>query len=134
MSSLSRGQDRAEAASFADLPWWDTFGDEALAALITEALQNSYDLQDAVARVEVARYNFRASTDALLPAIGIEGGPSYQQIFSGFSIPGISTGNIRFAQYRLEGTLSWEIDLWGRLRRLRQSARAEFFAMAGVSG
>ncbi len=78
-----RGQDRAEAASFADLPWWEAFGDEALAALIREALANSYDLADAVARVDVARETFRASTNALMPAIGISGGPSYQQVFSG---------------------------------------------------
>src|SRR4029077_1284170 len=41
-----RGQDSAEAASFADLPWWEAFGDEALSALIREALANSYDLAD----------------------------------------------------------------------------------------
>ncbi|MGZ3429321.1 MAG: efflux transporter outer membrane subunit, partial [Polyangia bacterium] len=36
-----RGQDRTEAASFADLPWWEAFGDEALSKLIREALANS---------------------------------------------------------------------------------------------
>jgi multidrug efflux system outer membrane protein len=130
-----RGQERAEAASFADLPWWDVFQDSDLKALITEALQNNYDLQDASARVEVARQNARISTDQLLPSIGVSGGPAYQQVFSGFTsaLPStggasIPSGNFRFASYELQASLSWEIDLWGRLRRLRQSAIADFFA------
>ncbi len=130
-----RGQDRAEAASFADLPWWEAFGDEALAALIGEALKNSYDLADAVARADMARENFRSSTSALMPAVGIQGGPSYQQVFSGFAsalpaTPGSAapSGNLRFAEYQAQAMLSWEIDLWGRLRRLREAALADFFA------
>jgi multidrug efflux system outer membrane protein len=130
-----RGQDRAEAASFADLPWWEALADEPLGALVKEALTNSYDLADAVARVDAARENFRASTDALMPLVGINGGPSYQQVFSGFSAalpstpggPSLPTGNFHFPQYSAQATLSWEIDLWGRLRRLRESALADFF-------
>jgi multidrug efflux system outer membrane protein len=131
MTPTFRGQDRAEAASFADVPWWETFADEPLKALIAEALQNSYDLQDAQARVDLARQNANISTDQLLPAIGVSGGPSYQQVFVGVipsNIPGLPSGNVRYASYVLQGSLSWEIDLWGRLRRLRQSALADFFA------
>ena len=127
MTPRYRGQEVAEATSFADLPWWDVFRDPSLSALIREALANNYDLQDAAARIEVARENARISTDQLLPAIGIQGGPAYQQIFAG-SFPGVPPGNIRFPAYSLQATLSWEIDLWGRLRRLRQAAIADFFA------
>jgi multidrug efflux system outer membrane protein len=132
VTATFRGQDHAEAASFADLPWWDVFRDPPLTALIGEALQNSYGLQDAVARVEVTRQNARVATDALLPALGVQASPSYQQVFfgavSGINIPNLPSGNIRFPSYLLQGTLSWEIDLWGQLRRLRQSALAQFLA------
>ena len=136
VTATYRGQDRAEAASFADLPWWQAFGDEPLNALIKEALANSYDLADAAARVDAAREGFKASTDALLPAIGINGGPSYQQVFSGLSSaipttpggPSLPTGNFRFATYTAQATLSWELDLWGKLRRQREAALADFFA------
>jgi multidrug efflux system outer membrane protein len=132
VTATFRGQDRAEAASFADLPWWQVFRDPMLTALVAEALQNSYGLQDAVARVEVSRQNARVATDALLPAIGVQASPSYQQVFfgaiSGINIPGLTTGVIRYPAYLLQGTLSWEIDLWGQLRRLRQSALAQFLA------
>jgi multidrug efflux system outer membrane protein len=128
-----RGQDRAEAASFADLPWWEVVHDPALNAMITATLQGNYQLQDAIARVEIARQNGNISTDALLPAVGAQLVPSYQQVFigalSGVSgVPGLPSGNIRFSSILFQGTVSWEIDLWGRLRRLRESALAQFLA------
>jgi multidrug efflux system outer membrane protein len=127
MSSF-RGQDRAEAASFADLPWWQVFHDEALAALINEALQNSYDLAEAVARREAARENAAASAGALFPSVGVRAGPAYQQTFSPFTAPGRPSGNLRYETYTLQATSAWEIDLWGRLRRLREAALADFLA------
>jgi multidrug efflux system outer membrane protein len=127
-----RGQDKADAPSFADLPWWEVARDPVLVALIEEALQSSYEIQDAVARVEIARQNARASTDALLPAVGVQASPAYQQIFlgsfSGLNFPGLPSGNVRYPSYLLAATMSWEIDLWGRLRRLRESSLAQFLA------
>ncbi len=124
-----RDQAQAEAASFADLPWWELFQDPALESLIAEALRNSYDLQETAARVDIAHEQARIGTDQLLPAIGVQAGASYQQVFSGIRIPGASgTSTFRYRAYQLQGTLSWEIDLWGRLRRLRESAYAQFFA------
>lgn len=127
MTATFRDQAQAEAASFADLPWWEVFQDPALKALIDVALQNSYDLQEAAARVDIARENARISTDQLLPAIGVQAGASYQRVFSGISVPG-APHTFQSPTYSLQGTLSWEIDLWGRLRRLRESAYAQFFA------
>ena len=128
-----RGQDRAEAPSFADLPWWEVVRDPALIALIEEALRGSYQIEDAVARVEIAHQNAKASTDALLPAVGVQASPAYQQIFVGSlaglsGVPGLPSGNVPYASYLLAGTVSWEIDLWGGLRRLRESSLAQFLA------
>src|ERR1700741_5331561 len=44
-----------DAASFADLPWWEVFGDPALQGLVSRALEGNYDLHSAVAHVEQAR-------------------------------------------------------------------------------
>jgi multidrug efflux system outer membrane protein len=127
MTATFRDQAQAEAASFADLPWWEVFQDPALKGLIDVALQNSYDLQEAAARVEIARENAKISTDQLLPAVGVQAGASYQRVFSGISAPGSST-TFQYPAFSVLGTLSWEIDLWGRLRRLQESAYAQFFA------
>jgi len=129
MTATFRGQAVARAESFADLPWWEVFRDPALTALLREALAHNLDLADAVARIDVARANARISTDQLLPSLNVSGGPSYQQVFVPASAPagsGGSTAGLRYATYQAGGTLSWEIDLWGRLRRLRQAALADF--------
>jgi multidrug efflux system outer membrane protein len=139
MTATFREQALAKAESFADLPWWEVFHDPALAALLKEALANNLDLADAIARVDVARYNAKIRTDQLLPSVSVNASPAYQQPFSPISAlipPGTMTpfplGNQRFATYTLGGSLSWEIDLWGRLRRLRQAALADALAAEEV--
>jgi multidrug efflux system outer membrane protein len=135
MTAAFREQAMARAESFADLPWWDVFRDPALAALLKDALANNLDLGAAIARVDVARYNAKIRTDQLLPSLSVNASPAYQQVFSPFSAlvpPGtmlpFPTGNSHYPTYTLGGSLSWEIDLWGRLRRLRQSALADALA------
>jgi multidrug efflux system outer membrane protein len=139
MTAAFRNQVINQAESFADLPWWEVFHDPALAALLRDALANNLDLADAIARADVARYNAKIRTDQLLPALGVNASPAYQQVFSPLSSlvpPGTATpfplGNQRYATYTLGGSLSWEIDLWGRLRRLRQSALADALAAEEV--
>jgi multidrug efflux system outer membrane protein len=135
MTDTFRDQAIAKAESFADLPWWEVFHDPALAALLREALTNNLDLADAIARVDVARYNAEIRTDQLLPSLSVDASPAYLQTFSPLSALGpsggalpIPTGNQHYGTYSLGGSLSWEIDLWGRLRRLRQAALADALA------
>lgn len=124
-----RGAPLGVVNSFADLPWWEVLRDPALSALLRRALANNYDLADAIARVEVARQNAKVSTDQLLPSLSVSGGPSYQQVFSPLvSEAGAKKTTFRYATYSVEGAVSWEVDLWGRLRRLRQAALANFLA------
>jgi NodT family efflux transporter outer membrane factor (OMF) lipoprotein len=122
-----RGQEQSRLDSLADLPWWRMFVDDKLLALIREALDKSYDLKSAAARVEQARALAGVAKDALLPTLSLSGGPSYQQSFVPFSIPG-SPGNVRYELHQLQASFSWEIDLFGRLRRLRESALADYLA------
>ena len=68
-SKLRRAQAAAEAASFADAPWWEAFRDPALQALIHEALRNSYDVGIAAARVQEARAILRVARSELYPSL-----------------------------------------------------------------
>jgi outer membrane protein, multidrug efflux system len=69
-----RGQtDPAEAASLADLPWWEVFREPTLQGLLQTALANNYDLRVAVARVEQARALAAQARGAFLPSIGYQG-------------------------------------------------------------
>jgi multidrug efflux system outer membrane protein len=120
-----RGQvEASEAASLADLPWWEVFRDDKLKALIEEALQNNYDLRIAAARVEQARALAGATRAEFFPQIGYEGGA------------GRTKGAIQFQGFSSEATnvfigafsMSWELDVWGKIRRADEAAYADLFA------
>jgi multidrug efflux system outer membrane protein len=116
-----RGQTPAEAASLADQPWWEVFSDQALKSLITQGLEHNYDVRTAVWRVE--EYRARAGierTDWLpqvTPTAMWERGRQ-----SPYSPGGASIGSA----YDVHASLSWELDLWGRIRRLNEAARAQY--------
>ncbi len=122
----------AEAKSIADLPWWELFQDEALRALIVEALQNNYDLRIAAARVEQARAQAGITAAQAYPAVGMGLGANYSR---GSFIPGQTTPTIGTttpqplgAQFNVNASFSWEIDFWGKFRRGTEAAVAQFLA------
>lgn len=110
----------------AELEWWQVYQDQTLQALIREALTNNYDLRIAVARVEQARASAMQTRALFLPSLSYQGVVSrgrndlFGQGFANHSVVAnsVSAGLNTF----------WEVDLWGRVRRLNESARAEFLA------
>ena len=112
-----------DAASFADLPWWDVFGDTALQRLVRLSLVGNYGLQSAVARIEQARAQVGVAAADLYPQVGYEGSAERQKIFFTPTFPS-TTFNL------FQGVLNvaWEIDVWGRIRRSTEAARAQFLA------
>lgn len=112
----------AEAASFADLPWWDVFDDAILRELVAEALASNYDLRTAAFRVEAAQHQVGITNAQIFPQISYQGAASRQrQQFGDF-------GNATFNSFLGTFNLAWEIDLWGRIRRATEAARAELLA------
>jgi outer membrane protein, multidrug efflux system len=119
-----RGQTgAAEAASLADQAWWDVFHDDVLKGLIAEALQNGYDVRLAAWRVEEARANAGIIRAQSFPSFQgqVEAGYGRQSEFS--SAPGA-----RGALIQLNINAAWELDLWGRVRRLNEAALAQYLA------
>src|SRR5579885_1984404 len=113
-----------EAASFADLPWWRVFDDPVLAQLVGEALAHNFDLEAAVARVEEARARVGIAAAPLYPQAGYEGEAARQKTF--FPIGG--GGNVTFDAFAGFFDVAWELDVWGRIRRATEAARADFLA------
>jgi len=112
--------------SLGDLPWWEVFKDPILLDLIRTAVTNNYDLRQAVARVEQARNLAVAARAPLFPQIGY-GGNLGRGRNADFNSPSPKNGVTESsAVARLDAI--WEIDLWGRIRRLSEAARAEYFA------
>jgi multidrug efflux system outer membrane protein len=109
--------------SLANLAWWDLFEDTQLQALIRTALAENKDLGIALARIGEARATLgfvRADQFPFVDGIGRAGrGRQSREIF-----PGADTDN----DFLLGVDLSFEVDLWGRLRRATEAARAELLA------
>ncbi len=119
----------AEAASLADLPWWMVFHDKVLQRLITEALEHNYNLQLAAARVEQARALVWVVASELYPQIGYQALAGREKTFVPFEQAG---GNITFNTFAGLLNAAWEIDVWGRIRRSTEAARANLFAQEDI--
>jgi multidrug efflux system outer membrane protein len=125
-----RGADSASPTSLADTPWWDVFNDPALQKLVRESLANNLDLKIAAARVLESRAIAGVAASFLYPTVGVGFGYTGQQI-SRLAEPPVSkedTPDRRYNNFPLNGTLSWEIDLFGRLRREKEAAIARYIA------
>jgi multidrug efflux system outer membrane protein len=120
-----RGQPGAEGASIADLPWWEVFQDPALGDLVRAALENNLDLRAAAARVEQARYLAAIARSEFFPQLGYEADATTGgDTFLGAPSPGAGNDDAFLAAVNF----AWEIDVWGRIRRSSEAARAELFA------
>jgi len=118
----------AEAESIADLPWWEITRDPELVALIREAIAKNLDLRVATARVEEARAVAGIARSFLLPTIGVSAGYGAQQVSRLAQPPQAGEGDKTYQNWDAGFALSWEIDLFGRLRREKQAAFASYLA------
>jgi multidrug efflux system outer membrane protein len=112
--------------SLGDLPWWEVFKDPALQDLIRTAITNNYDLKQAVARVEQARQQVTVARAPLFPQIGY-GGDVGRGKNALFNTPTANNGATASSAL-LNVNAFWEIDFWGRIRRLTEAARAQYLA------
>jgi NodT family efflux transporter outer membrane factor (OMF) lipoprotein len=121
------------AAASADVTtWWTGFGDPQLTRFVALALEQNLDLAQASARVAQARAGLGAASAALLPSGNVSGQAArvYQSVETPLgrvlnSTPGFDRyGN----QYEADLTASWELDVFGGLRRGREAALADYQA------
>ena len=115
------------AQSLADLKWWEVFKDQQLQELERTALAQNYDLRDAVARVEAARANLGIVRSNQFPNLDAAADISTIRVSrdGASSLPRalVPSQNRTFGSATL-GLLSFELDIWGRLRRATEAARA----------
>jgi multidrug efflux system outer membrane protein len=112
-----------ETASIADLPWWQTFKDPVLQDLIREALAANQDLALATARVAESRALVGIARADLFPQVSAEVVGGYGQPVSDKIVDGKPQ-----ARFALDAGVSWELDLWGRVRNGRDAAIADLLA------
>jgi multidrug efflux system outer membrane protein len=107
--------------------WWTLFGDTTLNALVEEALANNQDLAAAAARVEQARAIAGVAKSALYPEINAQGSASRTQIPDTQFSTAAGREN-PFNTFDLLGTISYELDFWGKLRNANKAARNQMLS------
>jgi NodT family efflux transporter outer membrane factor (OMF) lipoprotein len=119
--------------------WWTGFNDPELVRVVDRALAQNLDLEQARARLQASRAAARAAGAALLPQVDARGSAAHgrQSLLTpigrvGSRLPGFDRD---YDAYDLGAAASWEIDLFGGLRREHEAARAEAAAAeAGAAG
>jgi multidrug efflux system outer membrane protein len=112
-----------EGATIANLPWWELFRDPQLQVLIRTALEQNRDLAVAAARVEEARAQLGVTRADQFPTVN-GGGSATRSNNGGAFFEDIGTDT----SYSISAQASWELDIWGKLRRATESARAQLLA------
>jgi multidrug efflux system outer membrane protein len=110
---------QAQTASYADLPWWQVFQDPELQELIRTALKQNYNLQLATERINAARAQLAVRRSSLFPQAGANAN------FSGGK-ENLQQSNYNFLTLAADTT--FQLDLFGRLRRATEASRAELLA------
>ena len=109
--------------SIANLRWWELFHDEDLIVLVETALANNNELAIAIARIEEARAALGFVRADQFPNLDAGASAGRGNVAPGAAFPG-DTSDI----FILATSLSFELDLWGKLRRSTEAARAELLA------
>jgi len=111
--------------SVGDSEWQTIYTDETLRGLIRAALANNLDLKTAVARIDEARAVFGSARLGLLPTVDATGDLSRTRTSVDARLPGApAISNVESVSVNV----SWEIDLWGRVRRANEAARAQLLS------
>jgi outer membrane protein, multidrug efflux system len=118
-----------DPTSIGDLKWFEVFKDDQLQELIRTATVENYDLREAVARVDAARANLGITRSDQYPnfTASVDMTTLRNSIGGAFPIPGGIDLDRTFGGAALN-LLSFELDLWGRLRRATEAARADLLA------
>jgi multidrug efflux system outer membrane protein len=113
-----------EGESIANLPWWELLRDEELQKLVRIALQENKDLQQAIATVEEFQARLSSARIDYIPQASANANAPVFGRMTPFSFPGFPSAT----SYYLQGNLNWELDIWGRVRRANEAARADLLA------
>jgi outer membrane protein, multidrug efflux system len=116
-------------SSVADIPWRQFFADTTLQQLIDRGLSHNLNMQLALKRVEAANAYAKQARAAILPSVGLNLSAA-TNIPSNNSLNGISLetfmGTNHLEDYTGQLTFAWEIDIWGKIRRQKEAAVAEY--------
>jgi multidrug efflux system outer membrane protein len=116
-----------EANEISNIAWWDRFQDPVLSNLVRTALANNKDLKVATANVDAAAAQYGIVRSAQFPQVDANASATRQGV-SQTTIVSVPGGKHIFNDYKVNLSASFELDLWGKLRRATESAQASMLA------
>jgi outer membrane protein, multidrug efflux system len=124
-----RAAANSDTTSVAAMPWQEFFADPELKSLIADALARNFDLQVAIKNIEAAELTFRQAKLGNLPQVDLQSSAVYNRA-SDNSLNGLSLNqelNTRHIEdYTVAASLSWEADIWGKIRSRKEAALAAY--------
>lgn len=121
--------DKADSSTVSAIPWKDFFRDEELVQYISQAVEQNFDVLSALKSVELAEQELRQARIDWLPEISFSPGGSHTR-YTDMERNGGLAGDAN--SYSLPLQFSWEIDVWGKIRKAKQAARSEYLRTTEV--
>lgn len=119
----------AAGVPLGEMQWFDLFRDETLKGLVTTALERNFELRIAAERVLQARALFRITGADRFPTVEAGADATASRFSEVGANTGVPRGADRDVSYLQAGfSVGWELDVWGRVRRLNEAARAQYLA------
>lgn len=124
---LYRDYEATDSTTIADIQWQDFFADEKLKTLISDALANNYDLQNAILQIGVAENTLKQSKLAFLPSLDFSPSVTYNKTSrNSLNLPSNININLQTVNVSLGFSTNWEIEIWGKLSAAKRSAQASW--------
>ena len=117
-----------EAKSIGDLNWAGIFADQPLQALVKEALEKNYDLRIAAQRIEDSRAQVTVARSNLFPVVNVNGNVTNREFsrVGNTQLPPAAARELTYGRALLD--MTFQLDFWGRYRKLTEAAREQFLA------
>lgn len=122
---LYRNVSTTDSATLAQMPWEDLFSDTKLQALVNMALSDNLDLLMAIERVRASKAYYKQGKMGFLPSLSLgANGGTYEGSDNGLSAVGGK--GAAYENFQLTGSLSWEADIWGKIRSQKRATQAAY--------
>ncbi|WP_297333382.1 efflux transporter outer membrane subunit [Flavobacterium sp.] len=113
-----------DSASLADISWENLFTDPVLQKHIKTGLQNNFDIRTAIQNITAAEAYLKQAKASYFPSLSGNATWTHQQLARNSQFGSFFNGAID--QYQLSGNLSWEADIWGKIRSNKRAAAASY--------
>lgn len=113
-----------DSTSMADVSWTDLFTDANLKQYIEEGLLNNLDIRVAIQKIAAADAYMKQGKAAYLPSLNGKASITHQELSKNSQFGSIFSGSLE--QFELTGNLSWEADIWGKIRSSKRAGEASY--------